>query len=117
MKLKWKSFVLAALVVETVSICACRQQKTERPRNAFMVSVKAGDVNTAMVLPFKVFALTNGVKIPIQDCALEHRTLATFCTWSDHVKRSISVEADGYQPREYEISGKTNIIVMLYPKD
>jgi len=87
------------------------------PSNAFLVSVRACDVEDAWVLPFKVTTNKSGTNVPIQEVALSHFTLSTFCQWTDWTARTIRVEAVGYEPREYKVTGKRNIIAVLYRRN
>lgn len=90
-----------------------RPAPTRMPPNAFLVSVRTCD-EEAWVLPFKVTTKIGGTNVPIQDVAITHYTLSTFCQWADCTTRTIRVEADGHIPREYTVSGKKNIIAILH---
>ena len=100
-------------------LCAlgCGRQQNPRPpmpTNAFLVSVRACDSEDAWVVPFKVTTSISGTNVPIQEVALTHYTLSTYCQWSDCTTRTVRVEAAGYAPREYTVSGKKNIIAVLH---
>jgi hypothetical protein len=113
--------ILALIVILLLCLAAAlapswlsRRTQTAKRQPAYQVSVKAGDVEDGRRLSFKVFTTRNGARVPIQDCGVKHSTMATLCSWRDDVPRDITVEAEGYLPREYRVTGKTNIIAMLY---
>ena len=119
--------IIAIIVIPAIgtfaAIIGFRLLSTQRPLpvrmppNAFLVSVLACDVEDAWVLPFKVTTKVGETNLPIEDVAITHYTLSTFCQWSDCTTRTIRVEADGHLPREYTISGKKDIIAVLYPQN
>jgi len=84
------------------------------PPNAYLVSVRACDVEDAWVLPITVTTEFQGSNVPIQAVAFSDFTLATFCQWIDYTTRTIRVESEGYQPRKYTLTGKRDIIAVLY---
>jgi hypothetical protein len=86
------------------------------PAHAFLVGVRACDAEDAWVMPFKVTTDRGGTIVPIQEVAFSHFTLSTFCQWTDWTTRTVRVEAEGYEPREFTVSGKTNIIAVLYQR-
>ena len=92
---------------------ADRPAPIRMPPNAFLVSVRACD-EESWVLPFKVTTEVGGKYVPIEDVAITHYTLSTFCQWSDCTTRTIRVESVGHIPREYTVSGKKNIIAILH---
>jgi hypothetical protein len=87
------------------------------PAGAFLVSVRACDVETAQVLTFQVSTPLNGSNVPIQQVAFHDYTVSTFCQWVDSTTRTFTVEAKGYIPRQYTVTGKKDIIAVLHPRD
>lgn len=106
------SIVLLALVAILLQPVPVPAQRL--PVNAFLVSVRACDIGDGWVLPFKVTTVTAGTNVvPIQDVALRHYVLSTFCQWTDCTTRTFRVESAGYEPREYTVSGKKDVIAVL----
>jgi hypothetical protein len=108
----------AAILAIAVAICLVMRKPAASaalPPNAFVVSVRAGDASNARLLPFEVTTSGQGGGVLIQDIALHSFTNSTVCEWVDWTTRTIRVESPGYEPREYTVTGKQDIIALLTP--
>lgn len=106
--------IISIALIAVVAILLQPVPAQRLPVNAFLVSVRACDSGDGWVLPFKVTTVTAGRNVPIQDIALRHYVLSTFCQWADWTTRTFRVESAGYEPREYTVSGKKDIIAVLH---
>ena len=109
--------VIAAVLIIGVALFVIRISDARRgrlPSGAFLVSVRACDVETAQVLPFRVSTELSGTNWPIQHVALHDFTLSTFCQWVDCTGRTFTVESPGYLPRRFTATGKRDIIAVMH---
>jgi len=109
--------VFAILVAAILFWLVGHRASPSFPHDAYVASVRACDVEDARVLCIKVLTPQADTNVPIQSVALAHCTLSTFCRWVDATNRTVIVEADGYEPRRYEVSGSRDIIAVLYRRE
>ena len=109
------AIMIGLVVVAVVVVIVLRPSPPAPvPVNVYLVNVRACDIEDAWVLPFKVTTEQAGTHVPIQAVALRHFTLSTFCQWADWTTRTFRVEAAGYEPREYTVKGKKDIVAVLH---
>ena len=106
--------IIIVATVITLLICLRNGRSVLPPPGAFLVSVRACEAESTIRVPFKVTTNIEGRDIPIEEIAFHCFTNRGMCQWVDWTTRVIRVESSGYEPREYTVTGKQNIIALLY---